>query len=93
AREYVERPREFDYPDWWEKRRIQGNGHLKLKGEYVFVGRALEDEYVALEEVDDDMWRLIYRRTLLAMLVRRGKRLVTLSPPIEDEEHDAEETE
>ena len=93
AREYVERPREFDYPDWWEKRRIQGNGHLKLKGEYVFVGRALEDEHVALEEVDDDMWRLIYRRTLLAMLVRRGKRLVTLSPPIEDEEHDAEETE
>jgi len=48
---------------------------------------------VALEEVDDDVWRLIYRRTLLAMLVRRGKRLVTLSPPIDDEENDAEETE
>ena len=46
-----------------------------------------------LEEVDDDTWRLIYSRTLLAMLVRRGKRLVTLSPPIDDEEHDTEETE
>jgi hypothetical protein len=48
---------------------------------------------VAPEEIDDDAWRLIYRRTLLAMLVRRGKRLVTLSPPIDDQEHDSEETE
>ena len=54
---------------------------------------AFEDEYVATEEIDDDAWRLIYRRTLLAMLVRRGKRLVTLSPPIDDQEHDSEETE
>lgn len=79
-REYVARPKPFDYPGHWEVRSVRSNGECKLSGGMVFLSECLKGERVGLEEIDDDLWRVCFRRTILALVDMRGKSPRVLPP-------------
>jgi hypothetical protein len=72
-REWTSCPREPEYPGHWEVRRIRPDGQMKLRGEQLFVSMALGGELVGLSEVQDGIWRLCYRRSVLCFVDVRGK--------------------
>lgn len=71
-REWTSRPREPEYPGDWEVRRIRRDGQMKLRGEQLFVSMALSGELVGLSEVQDGIWRLCYRQSVLCFVDVRG---------------------
>jgi putative transposase len=58
SRSYPERLRPIEYPADWQKRRVSDGGQMRWLGESVFVAHALEGEFVGLEPVADDQWRV-----------------------------------
>jgi hypothetical protein len=52
---------------------VRSGGELKLAGGMVFLSECLKGERVGLEEIDDDLWRVCFRRTVLALVTTRGK--------------------
>lgn len=72
-RAYESKPRPFEYPGHWEVRSVRSGGELKLAGGMVFLSECLKGERVGLEEIDDDLWRVCFRRTVLALVTTRGK--------------------
>ena len=49
-----------EYPSHWETRRVQANGRMHWQATSVFLSRALADEWVGLEEVDDGLWTIYF---------------------------------
>lgn len=45
---------------------------IKFNGRWLFVSEVLEREYVALEEIDDGVWNLLFYRMLLGRLDERS---------------------
>jgi len=88
AREYVERPREWEYGAHAEVRLVRSNGSVKLGGAYISVARALYGERVGLEEIGEDLWRILFRRTVLGVAKLRGDRVEMLAPETEPESED-----
>ena len=80
-REWTSRPRPPEYPGHWEVRRIRRDGQMKLRGELVFVSTALSGDLVGLSEVQDGIWRLCYRRSVLCFVDTRGVKPRILSEP------------
>ncbi len=50
----------IDYPRHWEVRGADRNGVITFRGRTIPVSRALADQDIALEEVDDAIWRVWY---------------------------------
>jgi len=67
-RAYPEVLRALDYPPVWEVRRVRSNGCIKWQGRLVFVAEALIDEWVALQEIDNDVWQLCFSHYPLGWL-------------------------
>lgn len=62
------------YPAALECRRITPGGIFSWKGRPVFLSETLCGEDIALEEVDDGLWNVVYYRTLLGRFdVRTGR--------------------
>jgi putative transposase len=76
-RPYPERPLKPAYPAHLEKRRVSRGGTISWYGQAVFLSEVLRGEDVALEEVDDDCWNVIYFTTLLARWDGRVGRLLS----------------
>ena len=67
ADRYIPSPRPWpgrvppvEYPGHWETRRVQANGRIRWQGTSIFLSRALADEWVGLDEVDDGLWTIYF---------------------------------
>ena len=65
-RAYPERRLAPDYPGNVEVRRVSRGGTISWRGQLVFLSEVLRGEDVAVEEIDDDCWNIVYYTTLLA---------------------------
>ena len=65
------------YPGPAEVRRVSRGGTISWHGHLVFLSEVLRGEDVALEEVDDDCWNIVYYTTLLARWDARTQQLTS----------------
>jgi len=73
-RPYPERRARPEYPAHMEVRRISTSGDFSWAGRRRFLSETLRGEDIALEEVQDGVWNLVYYRTLLGRIdVRSGQ--------------------
>lgn len=54
-----------EYPGHCEVRRVSNAGCFRLASGQVFLSQALNGEYIALEEIDDGLWNILFYTTLL----------------------------
>lgn len=74
ARTFPEQPPQPEYPAHLEVRRVGSAGTFSWGGRPLFVSECLRGEDIALEEVDDGLWNLVYYQTLLGRIdVRTGR--------------------
>jgi transposase InsO family protein len=65
---------ELEYPDHFEICRTYANGVISWRGSQWYLSGCLEDEWVGLEELDNDRWRVFFGPVLLGILdVRRAR--------------------
>lgn len=74
-RRYCRQLPPLDYPGHWEPRRVGANGRIAFAGASIFLSRALADEWVALEEIDDGLWTIYFATVPLARWLAREQRL------------------
>lgn len=65
------------YPASADVRRVSRGGTISWQGQLVFLSEVLRGEDVALEEVDDDCWNIVYYTTLLARWDGRTQQLTS----------------
>lgn len=71
---------ELQYPAHYVLRSVRsGDGHIKLKGDALYVSDALKGEVVGLEEIDDNIWKLFFGPLPLGIISARGSK-VKLAP-------------
>lgn len=69
-----------DYAVTVDVRRISSRGTFSWNGHAIFLSETLKGEDIALEEVDDGVWNIVYYRTLLARLNSRTRQLSGVGP-------------
>lgn len=82
-REFNPRPAPWEYPGHWETAKVRQNGMMKWRTGPVFLSSAMIGEWVGLEEIEDGLWRVCYRRTQLGILSERdrsGARVLVPNP-------------
>jgi putative transposase len=77
ARPYPEHRLRPAYPAAAEIRRVSRGGTISWSGQLVFLSQVLRGEDVALEEIADDCWNIVYYTTLLARWDGRTQRLTS----------------
>ncbi len=97
-RAYVGEVRDDDvYPGHFERRRVWPNGVIRWRGELRFIAEPLGGRLIGLCEVDDGVWRVYYRRTLIGIFDETGDRPVlreaVRAGEREEDEGDEEEDE
>ncbi len=70
-RPYPDRIAPPEYPGHMEVRLVSTAGTFALHSTQPFLSRALQGEYIGLEEVDDGLWNIVYYRTMLARIDER----------------------
>jgi putative transposase len=66
-----------EYPATMDIRRVSGGGTIAWRGQLVFLSEVLRGEDVALEEIGDACWNVVYYTTLLARWDGRTRRLTS----------------
>jgi transposase InsO family protein len=67
-------PREPEYADGFDVRRISQRGRMSIFGKRLYVSHLLRGQPVGLRQLDDDEWELHYGPLLLGyLLVRKGE--------------------
>ena len=66
----------IDYPPHWEVRGADSSGVITFHGRPLNVTRALADQDIGLEEIDDARWRLWFLATPLGHFDERRWRWV-----------------
>jgi len=67
-----------EYPARLEVRRVSSSGAISWHAHVIFLSEVLRGEDVALEQIDDDCWNLLYYTTLLARWDGRSRRLLSV---------------
>lgn len=65
----------LEYPSHMEVRLVSTNGCLSWNGEPLFLATALAGEYVAFEEIDEDLWTIRFTDVVLGRLDGRHRRV------------------
>jgi putative transposase len=65
----------IEYPGHFEVRRVSRNGGIRWRRGWLNVSHPLIDEYVGLEEVDDEIWDLYFGSMLLGRFDEREGKL------------------
>lgn len=65
----------LEYPRHMEVRLVSTNGCVSWNGEPLFFATALAGEYVAFEEVDEDVWTIRFADVVLGRLDGRHRRV------------------
>jgi transposase InsO family protein len=73
ARSYPTKLREPEYGDEAEVRRVRPKGHVKWRGQEVFVSEALRGEPVGIVEVADGQWAVHFGPLLLGHFDDKGR--------------------
>lgn len=68
------------YPGHLIVRNVDRSGTLNFRGHHYLISTVLANEKVALEEVDDGVWSVIFYNTPLARLDERTLRLIHAPP-------------
>ena len=71
---------EPEYPGHLVVKRVDKNGVVNFRGRHYHLSNVLTNERVALEEVEDGVWSVIFYNTPLARLDERTLRLVHAPP-------------
>ena len=64
-----------EYPPHMEVRRVSTSGTFRWQSRQPFLSHVLAREDVGLEEVGDDIWNIVYYRTLLGKIDARSLRI------------------
>jgi transposase InsO family protein len=64
-RPYPERIPDLEYPAHFERRLVSRNGGIRWGSGWVNVSQVLSEEYVGIEEVDDELWAVYFGPLLL----------------------------
>jgi hypothetical protein len=67
--------KKFTYPKYMELKVAGLKGEIRWKGKKYFLGRALEDEEVALEEKDDGLWIVHFGPIQVGYIIKGARRL------------------
>lgn len=70
-RPYPKGPLRPDYPRHCEIRRVSTAGTFRLFSTQVFLSHALADDHIALEEVDDGLWNILFYNSLIGRFDQR----------------------
>lgn len=70
--EQIEEP---TYPRHFEVRKVNSCGTIRFKNKPVFLSHALAGEYVGLEEVDFEIWDIVFYETQLARYSEKTQRI------------------
>lgn len=76
SRELPERLPTIEYEGHLMVRKVSSNGTIKWKGNLLFIGEALKQEHVGLEETDYGVWSLYFGSTLLGILDEQEGRIL-----------------
>lgn len=79
-RQYPERIAPIEYPDSFQVRSVRERGNIKWQGELIFVSEVLRGELVAMQQLDDEQWRLYFGPVHLATWNARTKRFAAPEP-------------
>ncbi len=73
TRQYPSRLLQPEYPGHFEVRRVSSCGTFRLSAQY-FLSNALKGENIGLEDVDGDVWSIVYYNTVLGRIdLKTGK--------------------
>jgi transposase InsO family protein len=64
-RPYPDHIPELEYPPHFERRLVSRNGGIRWGSGWVNVSQVLSEEYVGIEEVDDEVWAVYFGPLLL----------------------------
>jgi hypothetical protein len=53
------------------KRKISTFGAFRFHSKQIFLSNALVHDYIGLEEIEDDIWNIVYYNTVLGRLNRK----------------------
>ena len=70
-RPYPHGPLRPDYPGHCEIRRVSRAGTVRLFSTQVFLSHSLADDDIALEEVDDGLWTILFYQSLIGRFDQR----------------------
>lgn len=70
-----ERIEEPTYPGHFEVRKVNSCGTIRFKNKPVFLSHALAGEHVGLEEVDFEIWDIVFYETQLARYSEKIQRI------------------
>ncbi len=70
-----ERLVEPTYPGHFEVRKVNSTGSIRFKGKSVFLSHALAHEHVGLEEIDCEIWNIVFYETSLARYSEQTQRI------------------
>lgn len=74
------RPIVFEYPEDWPTRSVRGSGQIKWGGMDVRVTEALSGRRVALEPVQDGVWKVHFGPVLLGLFNERTMKIRPIKP-------------
>jgi transposase InsO family protein len=80
TRVYPERRPAPAYPATLDVRRVGSNGGFSWGGRAIFLSETLAGEDVGFEEVADDVWNIVYYRTVLGRLDARAATISAAQP-------------
>jgi putative transposase len=68
SRRYPVKLREPEYPSSFRVRSVNHKGALKWKGRMLYLAETLANEHVALDQVNDDTWRVYFADVPLGVI-------------------------
>jgi transposase InsO family protein len=74
-RAFPEQPREPEYGEGFEIRRILPGGQLSFRGQRLPIAHLLASQPVGLKQVDEDQWQLFYGPLPIGVVLMRNKQL------------------
>ena len=75
-RRYPERLPHPEYPAHFEVRRVSNNGGIRWQSNWVNVSRVLEQEYIGLEQVDNEIWDVYFGALWIGQFHEQSMRIV-----------------
>ena len=63
------------YPGHFEVRKVDNNGVIRFKGQRFFLSKALAHEHVGLEEIDCEIWNIVFYEKSLARYSEQTQRI------------------
>lgn len=75
-RMYKENPEEPWYDESYKVRSVRHNGEIKFKGHLIRLSHLLMKEKIALKEIDNDMWEILFYDQTLGKIDGRTMKII-----------------